>query len=262
MNNQYLRLLGVANEPMPRVLDALDRVLETGSHIEGELDSGMARDAAYSFLNVGVDLERADMMLRVLAALVPALTASGWERTFDDVRWSGLLQALGVHSMYRQRHHHQVELAILLDFLLVDLASPRSVVHCLRRIEGELSGLPRSGQVRAAVTAALSGAFGLARATPAELDSSIEALLGALASVHDALCSSYFPELSADAQPSPARPTAPSDTLDPFEYLGREHAQVETVLRVLDELTLQAERRRQRRQIRGPRHRRVSHGLR
>ena len=35
-NNQYLRLLGVANEPMPRVLDALSRVLETGSQIEGE----------------------------------------------------------------------------------------------------------------------------------------------------------------------------------------------------------------------------------
>ncbi|HEY0467661.1 MAG TPA: alpha-E domain-containing protein, partial [Polyangiaceae bacterium] len=142
LNNQYLLLNDSSELPVPLVLDALGRVLEAGSRIKGVFESNMARDAAYSFLNIGVELERADMLLRVLAALLPTMTASGWERTFDDVRWSGLLQALGVRSMFRKRHHHQTDLSTLLDFVSIDASSPRSVVHCLRLIESELRNLP------------------------------------------------------------------------------------------------------------------------
>jgi len=242
LNNQYLQLVGASGQPMPRVLDALGNVLEAGSRIKGVFESNMARDAAYSFLNIGVELERADMLLRVLAALLPATTVSGWERTFDDVRWSGLLQALGVRSMYRQRHHHQTDLATLLDFVSIDMSSPRSVTHCLRLIEGELRNLPRAGQASAAVTVATSSAFALAHAESGELPAAITGTLAALAAVHVALVTSYFPELSAGSLPEAEHdPAAAEPLLDPFEYLQREHAETETVLRVLDQLAQHSE---------------------
>ena len=242
LNNQYLLLSGAAEQPMPRVLDALSSVLEAGSRIKGVFESNMARDAAYSFLNMGVELERADMLLRVLGALLPTITAKGWQRTFDDVRWSGMLQALGVRSMYRQRHHHQTDLTTLLDFVSVDPASPRSVVHCLRLVEGELRNLPRSGQASAAVTMATSSAFALAHTGNEELPEAIEATLTALAAVHTALVVSYFPELEAALLP-PVEPesAAALRALDPFEHLRREHAEIESVLGVLDQLAGQAE---------------------
>jgi len=192
---------------------------------------------------MGVELERADMLLRVLGALLPSVTASGWERAFDDVRWSGLLQALGVRSIYRQRHHHQTELPALLDFQAVDTASPRSVVHCLRLVEAELHGLPRSGQVSSAVTVATSSAFALAHTAPAELPEAIEGTLEALASVSRALASCYFPELeaAAAARPEPEASAAQA-VIDPFVYLEREHTEVQAVLHVLDELAARAER--------------------
>ncbi|HEX2672784.1 MAG TPA: alpha-E domain-containing protein [Polyangiaceae bacterium] len=242
LNNQYLQLSDAVEQPVPRVLDALSRVLEAGSRIKGVSESNMARDAAYSFLEIGVELERADMLLRVLKALLPSMTAKGWERAFDDVRWSGLLQALGVRSMFRQRHHHQTDLSILLDFVSVDASSPRSVVHCLRKVEGELRNLPRAGQASAAVTLATSSAFALAHAAHDDLPAAIESTLTALASVHSALVASYFPNLQAV---SPVQAETESEAmqqgLDPFAHLLREHGEIESVLGVLDELASQAE---------------------
>jgi hemerythrin-like domain-containing protein len=201
----------------------------------------MMRGAAYSFLNIGVELERADMLLRVLGALLPTVTANGWERTFDDVRWSGLLQALGVRSMFRQRHHHQTDLAILLDFVAVDAASPRSVVHCLRLVEGELRNLPHAEQVSAAVTSAASSAFALAHTPSDELPAAIDATLIALASVHTGLMAVYFPQLQTASLP-PFQTQSDPGGQDPFEYLAREHAEVEAVLCVLDQLAAQSDR--------------------
>jgi uncharacterized alpha-E superfamily protein/hemerythrin-like domain-containing protein len=242
LNSQYLLLAEAVGEPAPSVLDALGSVLEAGSRIQGVLEGSMARDAAFSFLKIGIELERADMLLRVLAALLPATTKAGWEKTFDDVRWAGLLSALGVQSMYRRRHHYQVELATLLDFLLVDTTSPRSVVHCLRSIEDQLGRLPRAGQVRSAVAGATSVAFAAARATPEGVDREVSALLDALTSVYAACESGYFPRVLPLAPNSEASGAPDIEALDPFEYLGREHEQVEEVLQVLDELAAQAQR--------------------
>ena len=243
LNNQYLLLAGASEQSTPSVLDALSSVLEAGSRIKGVFESNMARDAAYSFLNMGVELERADMLLRVLGALLPSIVANGWERTFDDVRWSGVLQALGVRSMFRQRHHHQTELSILLDFVAVDASSPRSVVHCLRLVEGELRGLPRAARASAAVTMATSSAFALAHAASEEVPAAIEATLSALSAVHSALVASYFPELEAVALArAESESEAEPQSLDPFEQLGSEHAEVESVLGVLDQLAGQSER--------------------
>src|SRR6478609_2636491 len=152
LNNQYLLLSGALEQPLPRVLDALGLALEAGSRIKGVFESNMARDAAYSFLNIGVELERGDMLLRVLPALLPATTVSG------------------------------------------------------------------------------------------ELPAAITGTLAALAAVHVALVTSYFPELSAGSLPEAEHdPAAAEPLLDPFEYLQREHAETETVLRVLDQLAQHSE---------------------
>jgi uncharacterized alpha-E superfamily protein len=205
---------------MPRVQDALGSVLQAGSRIHGVLEGHMARDAAYTFMNLGIELERADISLRILGALLPVLSVNGWERTFDDVRWAGLLSALGVLAMYRRKHHHQTELPILLDFLLVDRASPRSLAHCLRQIEDQLGSLPRAGRVRAAVSAATTRAFALSHATLAEVPRLIDEALAALASLHGALSSCYFPVVAPSASPLSERLAASAGSLDPVEYVG------------------------------------------
>jgi len=239
INTLHQHLRNVRGEPTPRILEALGLLLEGGSRLEGLIESGMARDASHSFLQMGIQIERADMLLRVLAQLLPALAANGWERNFDDVRWSGLLDALGVRSMYRRRHHHQVDLATLLGFLLLDQTSPRSVAFCLRSVDDALKDLPRGAPARAAVARALGAVVTLSRLGPEQLGREIDTVLDALSELHRVVQDSYFPE-SAQAQPIPVRTTKAPE--GPFEHLEREHAELELVLQLLEELAARAQR--------------------
>lgn len=206
LNDQYQRMKAATDQPLARVLDALAAVLQGGSRVEGEARTSMERDAAYCFFQLGIQIERADLQLRLLSVLLPALAPRGWERTFDDVRWAGLLEALGLLSMYRRRHHHNADLPLLLQFALSDMACPRSVVHCLRLVGEELGMLPRAGLARAALSVATNLAFGLSHAEPEAVAEHIDSTLAALAKLHAALQDSYFPE-SAPVECAP-EPTA------------------------------------------------------
>lgn len=148
VNRLYARLGEIAPEHAAGVLLALEEVGIAGSLVEGQLASSMTRDAAYSFWSIGCRVERADMLLRTLALLVPRLAESE-ARRFADVRWIGLLECLGAGSMYRRRHQTHLDLPALLDFVIHDATFPRSVRYLVASIEHELNGLPRSGPARA-----------------------------------------------------------------------------------------------------------------
>ena len=238
LDSLYFGIKDASGQPVPRVLEALAKLVDGGHRLEGLIESGLTRDASHSFLRIGILLERADMSLRVLSELLPALAVSDFGRDFDDVRWSALLEALGIRSMYRRRHQHRIDLGSLLDFVLVDPSSSRSVSLGLRRLQIELDDLPRSEEVRAAIADAIDCATALSQSGPSEIPQGIQNVLVTLAAVHGALQSSYFPASSGE----PSLPVPETDHVDPFEHLRREHAQVEAVLQVLEVLSAQAER--------------------
>lgn len=241
LNQLYNRIASARGRTGAAVLEVLDETLAAGSRFEGERAAGMTRDAAYAFLTIGCQLERADMLLRSLAALLPPLSPNGWERVFDDVRWSGLLHALGVHSAYRRRHHHHAELTELFALLLVSRDCPRSVAYCLLGIEQQLQGLPRAHQPRAALAAAEREGAALSHAKNGDVTPDLERALESFAELHGALVRAYFP---VHAEPSPSiskAPAARAEPGDPFEYLGQEHVRLDALLRVLDELSLRAQ---------------------
>jgi uncharacterized alpha-E superfamily protein len=205
MNALYLRLSEVKVARMADVLTVLEEVVAAGSRIEGELTAGMMRDDAYSFLRIGEHLERGDMLLRTMDALVSAIDPRGPERLFDDVRWMGLLQAVAAQSMYRRRHHTHVDLPTVLEFLALDAAFPRSLSHCLAVIAEELQKLPRAEEAQAAHTISVREVTALADSSAAGLRSQVSRVLFALATLQRALKVSYFPEEPrADAHREPA----------------------------------------------------------
>ena len=216
------------------VFAALDAVERAGSELSGELDAGMTRDSAYSFFRIGRDLEHADLLLRTLVTLLPALTESS-ELDFADVRWMGLLQCVGAHSMYRRSHHTRVDLSSVLHFVVGEPTFPRSVAHAVRALESQIDRLPRPGTSRMALAAcnpeALVATF---RGMPSFLAAAHQ-LIRAFEELGDTLMYTYFPP---EPKQSGARASLPQpdDRPNPFERLGREHAAVEAVLRVLDEL--------------------------
>jgi uncharacterized alpha-E superfamily protein/hemerythrin-like domain-containing protein len=228
-----------AQGPEGSLLEALEATLALGSRFEGERQASMTHDSAYAFLEMGCNIERADMLVRALGVLTPVLLPQGWERAYDDVRWTGLLHALGLHSTYRRLHHHQAELPRLLGLALSDTSCPRAVAHCLLVIRQQLAHVPRGGQVGERLGAALDAALAAGRMAEDSLLQGLSPLTEQLASLNASIGDCYFPRLEAQQLPSPS--VARSRSGDPFEHLGREHAQMDAVLQVLEALSLAAE---------------------
>lgn len=236
LNRLYGRVSDARGRSEPVLLDALGETLAAGQRFDGERGSGMLRDAAHAFLTIGCLLERADMQLRTLAVLVPVLHPDGWERTFDDVRWVGLLNALGITSMYRSVHHLNAELSRLLSLVLIDVDCPRSLAFCLRGIERHLRALPRAGRVRTALARVERDGVVLSRASREHVTPDLERALNTLADLHAAVQACYFPADEAPAAAVPRSAQRSPAVTDPFAYLGREHEATGSALQVLEEL--------------------------
>lgn len=233
------QLKGHAQGTEGSLLEALEVTLALGNRFEGERQAIMTHDSAYAFLDMGCNLERADMVVRALSVLTPVLLPAGWERAYDDVRWTGLLHALGLHSAYRRHHHHQAELPRLLALALSDTTCPRAVAHCLQIVQRQLGILPHARQVGEQLGVTLASALAVghwaADATP-KPPLALSDQLGALCS---AITTCYFP--AEESVQAPPQATLRSQKRDPFEHLKREHTQIEGVLRVLDALAAGAD---------------------
>jgi uncharacterized alpha-E superfamily protein/hemerythrin-like domain-containing protein len=242
--NRLFNSLGELSADDPaQILAALDEVMAAASLLEGELATNTTRDAAYSFWRIGCRLERADMLLRTLNVLIPALTERG-DRRYVDVRWTGILDCVGAYAMFRRRYHACSDLEGALQFLMVERGFPRGFVHLHASIENELDRLPRAGTLRAALAACRlePGSFGTMSA--ADFASMATRLIETLAKFSAILADTYFPsQPSAEAgRPAPAKAAAIVPSMDPFTMLGREHAAVESVLELLDVLVNRTQR--------------------
>ena len=113
--------------------------------LSGIFDGTMSHDSAYHFLRIGVSIERADMTSRIIDIL-SAEPDSDHEidSTDTSVRWLSLLRTLSAYQMYRREVQAAVERGPAMAFLLQDRAFPRSVMHCLEKMDESLAELPRS----------------------------------------------------------------------------------------------------------------------
>lgn len=194
LNTLYGEISKADAEHVPTVMGLLESVAFACDRVEGDLAASMTRDEAYSFLRIGRHLERADMLLRIMATLLPALVTEGPSRVFDDVRWLGFLRLTGAHAMYCRRHHTNVDPRAILHFLLLDVSFPRSVAHGLREIDRELLGLPMQQRPRQALERCMEHAKTIDFGGAGEIVTRLEHTLRAVEGLQSAIGSTYFPE--------------------------------------------------------------------
>ena len=114
----------------------------------------MSHGAAYQFIRVGRNLERADMTTRMLDVGSATLIAPGVQlERLENRLWTYVLRSLSAHQMYRQNVRRRVLADQVLAFLLQDTDFPRSVAHTLGEIASCLEHkLPHSDEpLRAAL---------------------------------------------------------------------------------------------------------------
>ena len=104
----------------------------------------MNRDAAYQFIRMGRNLERADMSTRIIHVASTDLMESGEEALpYQNVLWISVLQSLGAYQMYRLSMRNNVRAPDVLEFLLRSEVFPRAVTRCLMDVEQSIRLLPR-----------------------------------------------------------------------------------------------------------------------
>ncbi|XTI71783.1 alpha-E domain-containing protein [Acidithiobacillus sp. AC3] len=193
-------------------LDFLENVIARRHALVGLLVGSMSQNAAYQFIKLGRNIERADMGSRivdVVSAVIPP-EDQGMRRTVYQSLWVGVLRAMSALEMYRQHVGVQVRSARAVEFLLRDSKCPRSVRSCLTDMELALAYLPNAGIPAEALrrTRRRLDQLQLKELTPAVLHEYLDQVQRDLGVLHHSIENAYFRVREANdpyPHPSPQR---------------------------------------------------------
>ena len=168
--------------------DALREIVDRCHQVCGILDGTMSHGPAYQFVRLGRNLERADMISRMID-VAAALLMTGREelRPFDDALWGVALRSLSAYQMYRQYTRRSVRGEFVIPFLLRNPEFPRSIVHCCDRMSDALTRLPGGDRVAARLTpfASRVAALDATRMPTGDLRKEMDRFQTELAGLHD-----------------------------------------------------------------------------
>ena len=100
--------------------------------VQGLADATMAHDEAWQFLTLGMYLERADNISRLLERqCAPAAADVASEYGLDTVRWLAVLRSAGSAEAYARYYSLRVDPVRVLEFLLLNPIFPQAVSFSL-----------------------------------------------------------------------------------------------------------------------------------
>ena len=113
---------------------ACDRLIERHATLSWLLSDGMSRGAEWQFLNMGMNVERASIILQATQAMIPGSASA------DDL--SALLDLVDCQSLYRSRYLTMPYIARVYDMVLLEPAQPRGLAFQIRKLEKHLTAIP------------------------------------------------------------------------------------------------------------------------
>jgi len=145
INSLYLSVARRSQKDLPQSARhaVLNNIIQACQQVTGLLSGAMNHDAAYQFVSMGRNLERADMSTRIIDSASAGLMGDSADVSpFRNVLWISVLQSLSAYQMYRLNVQRNVSPADVLKFLFQSTVFPRSVAHCLHEIETCIASLP------------------------------------------------------------------------------------------------------------------------
>lgn len=127
----------------------LDEIIKGCQQILGLLYGNMPHDAAWDFLRLGRNLERADMTTRNLDAGVAAILELEDDSTVNtkQIIWGNVLRSLNAEQSYRRSVRGAVSGQAVVQYLLEDPTFPRAIEHCMNALIDSCSRLPNSEEI-------------------------------------------------------------------------------------------------------------------
>ena len=154
VNSLYLSVARRSQKDLPHGVRhvVLNNIVQSCQQVTGMLAGSMNHDAAYQFVRMGRNLERADMSTRIIDAASAGLMGNIHETSpFRNVLWISVLQSLSAYQMYRLNVRRRVNPEDVLAFLFQSTVFPRAVAHSLLEIQHSMQLLPDNKQALAVV---------------------------------------------------------------------------------------------------------------
>lgn len=120
--------------------DFYSEVKEAMHLIHGVTDETFAHGEAYLFIRVGKNLERASSTTNLIRVHSPSLTAGGSTES-SYLEWVGLLRGCTSFEAYCRQYTADLRPKRIVEFMLLDEETPRSVRFCADQIEQALDGI-------------------------------------------------------------------------------------------------------------------------
>ncbi len=124
------------------------RVINSAQQLTGLLSGCMSHNDGYDFVVMGRNLERADMTSRIIDVGAEALMKPSNDGLdivlYENSLWMNVLRSLNAYQMYRQHVQERVNGKDVVEFLMLDRQFPRTLLHCLSRIEEAARQLPNN----------------------------------------------------------------------------------------------------------------------
>jgi len=168
--------------------------------LAGLLSGSMAHNTAYTFIQLGRLLERADMSTRIVdvgsISLLPAFSKLSKQllEPYENVVWMNILRSLSGYQAYRQNVASRVGGEGVVRFLLQDNEFPRAVNFCLDAINENVEQLPNHDDVQLAVERVkrITSEANVFHLLENGLLEFIDELQISIADIHDALNMTWF----------------------------------------------------------------------
>jgi uncharacterized alpha-E superfamily protein len=115
--------------------------------VQGLADATMAHDDVWQFMLLGMYLERADNMARLLEQQCHLLTGhAASEHGSDTVRWLAVLRSGGSAEAYSRHYSLRVDPIRVLEFLLLNPSFPQAVRYSLNAASTALEAISQSSR--------------------------------------------------------------------------------------------------------------------
>jgi uncharacterized alpha-E superfamily protein len=113
----------------------------------GLVDSTLPRNEVYHFLELGRYLERADQIMRIVAARAHTLHEAepGTVPSLRLVHWTSLLRSCSAYEAYLATYHDRIDPQTLVRFLILSPDYPRALRYCVVRSRESLHALSGGG---------------------------------------------------------------------------------------------------------------------
>jgi uncharacterized alpha-E superfamily protein len=122
------------------------RSIIEGVHlVTGTADATMGHGEGWQYLQVGRFLERAAATATLLDAFVVADEAGDVRAPLDQADWVALLRACAALEGYSRHYTADVRPERVIEFLLLDAESPRSIRFAATQVEAALRAIARHG---------------------------------------------------------------------------------------------------------------------